>query len=72
MKLLQITDDGDGIQSSDLMVICGRNCTSKLKNIEDLKEIGTFGFRGEALARFSFCQQFPHFFTRTKKKTDFN
>jgi DNA mismatch repair ATPase MutL len=52
LKLLQITDDGDGINSADLNVICGRHCTSKMSSIEDLRGIQTFGFRGEALSRF--------------------
>jgi DNA mismatch repair protein MLH1 len=50
MKVLQITDDGDGISSADLSLICG-HCTSKLEKMDDLKSINTFGFRGEALAR---------------------
>lgn len=47
--LIRVTDDGDGIRRSDLLVAFQRHATSKLRSDKDLTSITTMGFRGEAL-----------------------
>ncbi|MBN9162803.1 MAG: ATP-binding protein, partial [Myxococcales bacterium] len=47
--LVRVTDDGDGMTADDALLALERHATSKIKTLDDLFRLGTFGFRGEAL-----------------------
>ncbi len=48
-SLIRVTDDGWGMSRDDALLCLERHATSKIKAAEDLQEIRTLGFRGEAL-----------------------
>lgn len=48
-KAIRVTDDGHGMEAADVQAAFQRHATSKIRNLEDLMEISTMGFRGEAL-----------------------
>jgi DNA mismatch repair protein MutL len=50
MDLIEIVDDGNGIQFEDMPLAFSRHATSKLHQFEDVYQLHTYGFRGEALA----------------------
>lgn len=50
ISYIRVTDNGKGIMQDDLEIAFERHATSKLRSAEDLDEIKSMGFRGEALA----------------------
>ena len=57
-QLIQLRDNGHGIPSEDLPKAVERYSTSKIRTIDDLFQINTFGFRGEALASIASVSEF--------------
>ena len=49
IDFIRITDNGCGIEFSDMPTAFLPHATSKIRSIDDLDNIGTLGFRGEAL-----------------------
>jgi len=48
-RLIRVEDDGEGMDADDARLAVERHATSKLRTSEDLGQIATLGFRGEAL-----------------------
>ena len=53
VRLLRVRDDGCGMSPEDAERAVGRHATSKIRTAEDLAEVASLGFRGEALHAIS-------------------
>ncbi len=66
-QLIRITDDGCGIAADEALLAFDRHATSKIQTPDDLHQISTMGFRGEALASIAAVSQVQF---RTRKETE--
>ena len=65
--LIQVIDNGKGMSVTDAQNAFARHATSKISTIEDLFQIRTMGFRGEALASIAAVAQVS---LKTKRSED--
>lgn len=57
-ELVRVADDGGGIKADQLLLAVASHATSKIAGADDLFDVRTLGFRGEALASISEISQF--------------
>ena len=56
-KLIRITDNGGGIEAAQVPTAFLSHATSKIEKVEDLENIASLGFRGEALSSIAAVAQ---------------
>ncbi|HOW96887.1 MAG TPA: DNA mismatch repair endonuclease MutL [Kiritimatiellia bacterium] len=57
-KMIAVSDDGGGMDRDDALLSIERHATSKIRDVDDIEDVATLGFRGEALAAIAAVSQF--------------
>ena len=65
-KLIAVQDDGCGMTKDDAVLSLERQATSKIRDVTDIEEIDTLGFRGEAIPSIASVSRF----TLTTRRAD--
>lgn len=68
-SLIRITDNGSGMTSDDALLCLERHATSKLKAVDEIEELVTMGFRGEAIPSIASISKFT-LLTRSRESHD--
>ena len=67
IEYMRITDNGCGMSEVDARLAVLRHATSKIRSADDLYDIASLGFRGEAIASVASVSKFT---LRTRQETD--
>ena len=65
-KLVAVQDDGCGMTKDDALLSLERQATSKIRDVDDIEQIDTLGFRGEAIPSIASVSRF----TLTTRRAD--
>jgi DNA mismatch repair protein MutL len=68
-QMIRISDDGCGMNGDDALLCLERHATSKIRQIDDINQISTMGFRGEALPSIASISKFT-LITRPQEPTN--